>query len=146
MQRNVTVTDIYGIDLDWVDDYSDINADDGDDLVRICDDTPIKTLVKRILYKLGGSECYKELGVAFDGAPFQQEISSSVLFGDVMVRNKIFWTIREQTYFVYYHIISYRKIKVYRVKTIDMGRHHWNNGVSGTILLEQWCQWKMKTW
>ena len=58
-----------------------------------------------------------------------------------MVRNRIFWTIEERTYFVYYHIISYRKIKVYRVETIDMGRSHWNNGVSVTILLEQWCQW-----
>ena len=43
--------------------------------------------------------------------------------------------------FVYYSIISYRKIKVYRVETIDMegyhrnnsvvGRFCWNNGVSG---------------
>ena len=63
-----------------------------------------------------------------------------------MVRNGIFWTIREQTYFVYYPIISYRKIKVYRVETIDMGISHWNNGVSGTILLEQWCQQKMQSW
>ena len=63
-----------------------------------------------------------------------------------MVLNGIFWTIWEQTYLVYYPIISYRKIKVYRVETIDMGRSHWNNGVSGTILLEQWCQWKMQSW
>ena len=63
-----------------------------------------------------------------------------------MVQNGIFWTTGEQTYFVYYPIISYRKIMVYRVETIDMGRSHWNNGVSGTILLEQWCQWKMKLW
>ena len=63
-----------------------------------------------------------------------------------MVRNGIFWTIGEQIYFVYYHIISYQKIKVYRVEATDMGRSHWNNGVSGTILLEQWCQWKMKMW
>ena len=63
-----------------------------------------------------------------------------------MVRNGIFWTIEEQTYFVYYPIISYRKIKVYRVETIDMGRSHWNNGVSGMILLEQWCQWNYGTY
>ena len=63
-----------------------------------------------------------------------------------MVRNGIFWTIGEQTYFVYYPIISYRKIKVYRVETKYMGRAHWNNGVSVTIMLEQWCQWKMQTW
>ena len=58
-----------------------------------------------------------------------------------MVRNGIFWTILEQTYFVYYPIISYRKIKVYNVETMDMGKSHWNNGVSGMILMEQWCQW-----
>ena len=63
-----------------------------------------------------------------------------------MVRNGIFWTIGEQTYFVYYTIISYRNINVYRVETMDMGRSHWKNGVSGTILLEQWCQRKMQSW
>ena len=54
-----------------------------------------------------------------------------------MVRNGVFWTIGEQSYIVYYPIISYRKIKVYRVETIDMGISHWNNDVSGTILMEQ---------
>ena len=52
-----------------------------------------------------------------------------------MVRNGIFWTIGEQSYFVYYPIISYRMIKVYRVETMYMGRSHWNNGVSGTVLV-----------
>ena len=52
-----------------------------------------------------------------------------------MVQNGIFWTIGEQSYVVYYPIISYRKIKVYRVKTMDMGRYHWNNGVSGMNLV-----------
>ena len=37
-----------------------------------------------------------------------------------------------KTYFVYYPIIYYRKIKVYRVETMDMGISHCNNGVSGT--------------
>ena len=63
-----------------------------------------------------------------------------------MVQNGIFWTIGEQTYYVYYSFISYGKIKVYRVVTIDMGRSHWNNGVSGTILLKQWCQWNYGTY
>ena len=36
-----------------------------------------------------------------------------------MVRNGIFWTIGEQTLLVYYPIISYLKIKVYRVETIE---------------------------
>ena len=57
-----------------------------------------------------------------------------------MVRNGIFWTIGEQLYIIDYPIISYLRIKVYRVETINMGRSHWNNGVSGTILREQWCQ------
>ena len=52
-----------------------------------------------------------------------------------MVRNRIFWNIGEQTYFVYYPIIYYRNIKVYRVETMDMGISHWNNGVSGTVLI-----------
>ena len=52
-----------------------------------------------------------------------------------MVRNGIFWTIGEHAYFVYYPIISYQRMKVYRVETMDMGRSHWNNGVSGTSLI-----------
>ena len=52
-----------------------------------------------------------------------------------MVQNGIFWTIGEQYYIFYYPIISYRKIKVYRVETIGMGRSHCNNDDSGTILL-----------
>ena len=60
-----------------------------------------------------------------------------------MFQNGIFWTIGEQTHFVYYPIISYRKIKVYRVEIMDMGGSQWNNGVSGTILLEKWCQRKI---
>ena len=52
-----------------------------------------------------------------------------------MVRNMIFWTIREQLYIVNYPIISYQKIKVYRAETMDMGISQWNNGVSGTNLI-----------
>ena len=52
-----------------------------------------------------------------------------------MVRNGISGSIGEQSHFVYYPIISYQKIKVYRVKTMDMGISHWNNGVSGTNLI-----------
>ena len=63
-----------------------------------------------------------------------------------MVQNRIFWTIWEHLYFVYYPIISDRKIKVYMVETNYMGRSQWNNGVSGTVLLKQWCQCKMKSW
>ena len=63
-----------------------------------------------------------------------------------MVQNGIFWTIGEQLYMIDYSIMYYQKIKVYRVETMNMGRSQWNNGVSGTILLEQWCQRKMQLW
>ena len=59
-----------------------------------------------------------------------------------MVQNRIFWTIGEQLYIIDYPIMSYRKMKVYRAETMNMGRSHWSNGISGTILLEQWCQQK----
>ena len=48
-----------------------------------------------------------------------------------MVQNRIFWNIGEPLYFLYYPIIYYRRIKAYRVETIDIGN----------IPLEQWCQW-----
>ena len=54
-----------------------------------------------------------------------------------MVRNGVFWTIGEQSYFVHYPIISYQRIKVYRVETMDVGRSHWNNGVIGTFLISR---------
>ena len=52
-----------------------------------------------------------------------------------MVRNGIFWTIGGKYYFVYYPIIYYRRITVYRVETMDMGRSHFNNGFIGTFLV-----------
>ena len=52
-----------------------------------------------------------------------------------MVQNRIFWTIGEQSYFVYYPIIYDQRINVYRAETMDMGRSHWNNGVIGTFLI-----------
>ena len=52
-----------------------------------------------------------------------------------MVRKGIFWNIGEQSYFFNYPIISYLRINVYRVETMDMGRSHWNNGVIGTFLI-----------
>ena len=52
-----------------------------------------------------------------------------------MVQNGIFWNIGEQSYIVYYPIISYRKIKVYMVETMDMGRSQWNKGVIETFLI-----------
>ena len=38
-----------------------------------------------------------------------------------MVRNGIFWTIGEHLYFIYYPIISYQWIKVYKVERMDIG-------------------------
>ena len=52
-----------------------------------------------------------------------------------MVRNGVFWTIGEQLYIVYYPIIYYQKIKVYRVETMYMGRSHWNNGFIGAFVI-----------
>ena len=52
-----------------------------------------------------------------------------------MVQNGIFWTIGEQSYFFNYPIIYYRRIKVYTVETMDIRISHWENGVSGTILV-----------
>ena len=58
----------------------------------------------------------------------------SVLFGYVMVQNRIFWTIGEQSYCVYYPLIAYLRINIYRVETIDMGISHWNSSISETVL------------
>ena len=63
-----------------------------------------------------------------------------------MVQNGIFWTIGEQLFIINYSIMYYLKIKVYRVETMNMGRPHCNNGVSVTIMLEQWFQGKMQSW
>ena len=52
-----------------------------------------------------------------------------------MFQNGIFRTIGEQYYIVYDPIISYRKIKVYRVETMDTERSHWKNVVIGTFLI-----------
>ena len=41
-----------------------------------------------------------------------------------MVQSGVFWTIGEQSYFVYYLIISYRRIRVYKVETMDMEKSH----------------------
>ena len=60
---------------------------------------------------------------------------SLVLFGDIMVRNGIFWTIGGQSYLVYYSIISYLKIKFYRFETMNMGSPHWKSDVVATFLI-----------
>ena len=52
-----------------------------------------------------------------------------------MVRNGIVWTIGEQSHIVYYPIISYQMINVYRVETMDMGIFHCNNGAIGEFLI-----------
>ena len=47
------------------------------------------------------------------------------------------WNIGEQSYFIYYSIISYERIKVYRVETMYMER--FNNGVSGKYNHSKYC-------
>ena len=37
--------------------------------------------------------------------------------------------------YFYYPIISYLRIKFYRVETMDMVISHWKNGVSGKVLI-----------
>ena len=78
----------------------------------------------------------------YGGVPFQLYLYCSL----GVVRNYIFSLIwrcygpkrdildyGEQTYFVYYPIISYRKINVYRVESMDIGISQWNNDVIGTF-------------
>ena len=52
-----------------------------------------------------------------------------------MVQNRIFWTIVELYYIGYYPIRSYRKIKVYRVESMDMGRSQWKKMSLGRFLI-----------
>ena len=52
-----------------------------------------------------------------------------------MLQKRMFLTIGEKSYIVYYPIISDQKIKVYTVETMDMGRSHWNNSVNGTDII-----------
>ena len=51
-----------------------------------------------------------------------------------MVRNRIFGLLGNNHIFNY-PIISYQRIKVYSVKTIYMGRYHWNDGVIRKLLI-----------
>ena len=55
----------------------------------------------------------------------------SALNGDIMAQKGIFGIMGNDHILVYHPIISYKRIKVYRAETMDMGRFHWNNGVSG---------------
>ena len=48
-----------------------------------------------------------------------------------MFQKGIFWTIGEHLYIYNCSVISYQRIKVYKVETMDMGRFCWNNGISG---------------
>ena len=52
---------------------------------------------------------------------------SSVLFRGFIFRKGIFWAIGEHLYFVYYPIISYQWIKVFRVERIDIGKISMNH-------------------
>ena len=61
-------------------------------------------------------------------------MTSSDLIGDVMVQNGIFWTIGEHLYFLYYLIMSYQWLKVYRGERMDIGK----------ISLTHWRQWDMQ--
>ena len=48
-----------------------------------------------------------------------------------MVQKGVFGLLSNAHVLVYYPIISYQRIEVYRVETMDMGRFRYNNGDSG---------------
>ena len=58
-------------------------------------------------------------------------MASSALNVDIMVRKGYFGRFGNTDILVYYPIISYQGIKVYRDETMDMSIFFWNNGVSG---------------
>ena len=64
-------------------------------------------------------------------------MTSLVLNGDNMVRNRIYWIIGEQSYIVYYPIITYQNRMVYRVETIDENQKAdiFNKGLQGQIFV-----------
>ena len=53
-----------------------------------------------------------------------------VLNGDIMVQKGVFWNFGEHSYCVYYPIIYYQSIKVYRDERMNIGKIYLNN----------WCQ------
>ena len=57
-------------------------------------------------------------------------MKSSVIYVYIMFRKGVFWTIGEHLNNVYYPIIYYQSIEVYKAEKNDMGRFLWNNGVS----------------
>ena len=50
-----------------------------------------------------------------------------------MVQKGVFGLLSNAHVLVYYPIISYQRIEVYRVETIYMRRLRWNNGVRGIL-------------
>ena len=68
-----------------------------------------------------GDSCSKKLHIQ----SYLEMLWSKTEYFGLLGNNQIF----------YYPIISDRKIKVYRAETMDMGRSHWNNGVSGAVII-----------
>ena len=73
------------------------------------------------------------------GRDILQEMASSALNGDIMVRKGVFFTIREWSYFFYCPVIYCQSIKVYRVEIMDMGRFCWNSMVSVKYNPSKYC-------
>ena len=61
-------------------------------------------------------------------------MASSALNVYIMVQNRYFALLGNTHNLVYYPIVSYQNIKVYRVETMDMGK----------IPLTYWCRWNMQ--
>ena len=59
--------------------------------------------------------------------------TSTSINGDIMVQKGYVGLLGNTIFLVYYPIVSYKNIYVYRVETLDMVN----------IPLTHWCQWKM---
>ena len=72
-------------------------------------------------------------------------MTSSALNRHIMAQKGIFGLSRNDHNLVYYPIISYQRIQVYRVEKMDMGIFIWINGVSGKCnpskYYSNYCMW-----
>ena len=58
-------------------------------------------------------------------------MTSSVLHGYIIFQKGYFGLLGNDDILIYYPIISYQRIRVYRSETMDVGIFCWNNGVIG---------------
>ena len=88
--------------------------------------------IKRVNYVLGYSKLKYLKTAKIIVCPFcSSKMAYSDLNGNIMVQNGYFGLLGNYHILVYYPSISYQRIEVYRVETMDMGRFCWNNSISG---------------